>query len=106
MTPTPGTATDNGAKGVGAQGTTQSPAAQNQTRTMHKYCTSTSKKKGSGGYRSTSVVTQTGKCPTTGCTGKEMARTVTKWSQKPRITGGALTFPFLSDTSEIFGMLV
>ena len=104
MTPNP-TPKASGAQGVGGAGTQPSPAAASQKRYLPKDCASTAK--GKGGYRSKTIVTQTEPCDATaGCTGKERARTVTKWTQRPRLTGTALSFPFLEDTSEVFGLLV
>ncbi len=95
--------TASGARGVGGT-TTASPAATQTTRRMPKDCTSTDK--GSSSYGKTKVI-QTQPCPTsTGCTGKERAATISARIGRPKLTGTAITFPFLEDYSEIFGLIV
>lgn len=94
-----------GANGVGASGTQQSPQATKTERRMPKDCSSTDK--GGGVLRGSTKVIQTQKCdPTAGCTGKERAATITKRLNKPKLTGTAITFPFMEDFSEIFGLLM
>ena len=97
----------SGANGVGASGTQGSPQTSKQTTTrrMPKDCSSTDK--GRGVLRGQTKVIQTQKCdPLAGCTGKERAATISSRINRPKLTGTAITFPFLEDFSEIFGMLM
>ncbi len=94
-----------GANGVAASGTQQSPQATKTERRMPKDCSSTDK--GGGVLRGSTKVIQTQKCdPSGGCTGKERAATITKALNKPKLTGTAITFPFMEDFSEVFGLLM
>lgn len=94
-----------GANGVGVNGTQQSPQATKTERRMPKDCSSTDK--GGGVLRGSTKVIQTQPCdPKTGCTGKERAATITKALNKPKLTGTAITFPFMEDFSEVFGLLM
>jgi len=51
-------------------------------------------------------VVQLGTCPAKGCTGKELARTMTRGKTVQKFDGFNLSFPFLNDTSQVMGLLV
>ncbi|MDT7539456.1 MAG: hypothetical protein QOI82_3041, partial [Actinomycetota bacterium] len=59
-----------------------------------------------GGTKYKQTVVQTGACPADGCTGKEMARTMTRATRFTKFAGAGISFPFLDDSSLVFGMLV
>ncbi len=93
-----------GANGVNATGTQKSPQATKTERRMPKDCTSTDK--GGSVLRGSTKVIQTQPCASTGCTGKERATTISKAIGKPKLTGTAISFPFMEDFSEVFGLLL
>lgn len=51
-------------------------------------------------------VVQLKNCPSNGCTGKELARTMTRGKQVQKFDGMGISFPFLNDTSAVMGLLV
>jgi Ca2+-binding RTX toxin-like protein len=51
-------------------------------------------------------VVQLKACPANGCTGKELARTMTRGKSIQKFDGMGITFPFLNDTSQVMGLLV
>jgi hypothetical protein len=59
-----------------------------------------------GGTKTKTSVKQTQPCPATGCTGKEMTRTMTSTVNKPKLVGTGVAFPFLNDSGQVFGMLL
>ncbi|HEV2890755.1 MAG TPA: calcium-binding protein [Frankiaceae bacterium] len=68
-----------------------------------KDCSKTYKQDGTKYKQS---VVQLGTCPANGCTGKELARTMTRGTSKQKFEGLNLSFPFLNDTSAVMGLLV
>ena len=68
-----------------------------------KDCSKTYKQDGT---RYKQSVVQLGTCPAKGCTGKELARTMTRGKTVQKFDGLNLSFPFLNDTSQVMGLLV
>ena len=68
-----------------------------------KDCTKSSR---GGGVTTKTKVKQLEPCPATGCTGKEMTKTISRRINKPRVTGAGMSFPFLEDPNEAFGLLL
>ena len=54
----------------------------------------------------TETIKQLQDCPSSGCTGKELAKTVTKQTTTGLTGTGLPTFPFLTDAKEVYGMLM
>jgi len=54
----------------------------------------------------TETIKQLQDCPSSGCTGKELSRTVTKQTTKGLTGTGLPSFPFLTDAKEVYGMLL
>ena len=68
-----------------------------------KDCTKSFKQAGTS-YKQSTV--QLANCPAAGCTGKELARTMTRGKSVQKFQGMGLSFPFLNDTSAVMGLLV
>jgi Ca2+-binding RTX toxin-like protein len=59
-----------------------------------------------GGATYKQSVVQLQNCPASGCTGKELARTMTRGKSIAKFDGMGISFPFLNDTSQVMGLLV
>ncbi|QIK65874.1 calcium-binding protein [Nocardioides sp. HDW12B] len=99
----------NGANGIGRTGTVRGPALQAKRRPAPTNCAPAAP---SGSPRGISKVvakpcTKTATTTTTAsCRSGSGASNISKYANRPALTGTAITFPFLEDFTEIFGLLM
>ncbi|HEX8004583.1 MAG TPA: hypothetical protein VF519_18000 [Mycobacteriales bacterium] len=89
------------AKKSATKGTCGAKGANGQKQP--KDCSKTYKQDGTK-YKES--VVQLGTCPAQGCTGKELARKMTRGTTVQKFDGFNLSFPFLNDASAVMGLLV
>ena len=97
----------NGANGIGQAGTTPGPQMQAKRRTAPTDCTPAAPAGSPRG--ATKVVAKpcrTAAGAATTCRSGSGATNVSKYANRPAITGSAITFPFLEDFTEVFGLLM
>lgn len=61
-------------------------------------------KQGGTSYKQNTV--QLENCPASGCTGKELSRTMTRGKSIQKFQGMGISFPFMNDSSAVMGLLV